>query len=168
MKYEVAFKGLKEKFGKVDAAKLDNMAIQFTLSDEDCGGTFYAEAKDGVLNVEPYDYRDNNAIVDVSRQTLIDIIDGKITVDKAIDDGDLTVKGDLEKIKSVVNAISTPIKADVKPAVETKITAKAEAAAPKKTVAEVKAPVAKKAPAKKAPVKNTAKKTTKAAKKATR
>lgn len=105
MTYQTAFKKLKEKFENVDVSKLNDMAIQFTLSDEDCGGTFYAEAKDGKLSVEPYDYKDNDAVVDVTRAALTKILDGKLSVDKAIDDGNLTVKGDLEKIKNVADSI---------------------------------------------------------------
>ncbi len=108
MTYQTAFKKLKEKFENVDVSKLNDMAIQFTLSDEDCGGTFYAEAKDGKLSVEPYDYKDNDAVVDVTRAALTKILDGKLSVDKAIDDGDLTVKGDLEKIKNVADSIKKP------------------------------------------------------------
>ena len=118
MTYQTAFKKLKEKFENVDVSKLSDMAIQFTLSDEDCGGTFYAEAKDGKLNVEPYDYIDNDAVVDVTRAALTKILDGKLSVDTAIDNGDLTVKGDLEKIKNVADSIKKPEapKAEEKPA----------------------------------------------------
>ena len=130
MTYEVAFKKLKEKFSNVDSSKLTDMAIQFTLSDEDCGGTFYAEVKNGTLSVEPYDYKDNDAVVDVTRAALTKILDSKLTIEKAIEKGELTVKGNLEKIKSVADAIVAPVK---KPAV-------------------------KKAPAKKAETKTTAKK----------
>ena len=126
MTYQTAFKKLKEKFENVDVSKLNDMAIQFTLSDEDCGGTFYAEAKDGKLSVEPYDYKDNDAVVDVTRAALTKILDGKLSVDKAIDDGDLTVKGDLEKIKNVADSIKKP---------EAPKTAKAEAKAEEKKCA---------------------------------
>lgn len=110
MTYEVAFKKLKEKFANIDSSKLDDMAIQFTLSDEDCGGTFYAEVKNGTLAVEPYDYKDNDAVVDVTRAALTKILDSKLTIEKAIESGDLTVKGDLDKIKSVTAAIIAPVK----------------------------------------------------------
>ena len=70
MTFETAFKKLKEKFVNVDASLLEDMAIQITISDEDCGGTFYAQVKDHVLAVEPYDYKDNDAIIDVTRAAL--------------------------------------------------------------------------------------------------
>ena len=113
MTYQTAFKKLKEKFNNVDSTKLNDMAIQFTLTDEDCGGTFYAETKSGVLNVEPYDYKDNDAVVDVTREALTKILDSKLTIEKAIENGDLTVKGDLAKIKAVTEAIKAPEKTTV-------------------------------------------------------
>lgn len=164
MTYETAFKKLKEKFANVESAKLDDMAIQFTLSDEDCGGTFYAEVKSGILNVEPYDYKDNDAIVDVTKAALTKILENKLSIDKAIENGDLTVKGNLEKIHSVANAIKiTAAEAPAEKASKTVKTEKAAKTVKTEKVAEtpktvktekkeetpktVKAPAAKKAAA---------------------
>ena len=134
MTYETAFKKLKEKFENVNSEKLSDMAIQFTLSDEDCGGTFYAETRSGKLDVQPYDYKDNDAVVDITRTALTKILDGKLSIENAIESGDLTVKGDLEKIKSVVDAIEAPVKeAPIK-----KAPAKTTAANKKETKAEAK------------------------------
>ncbi|MDD6484956.1 MAG: SCP2 sterol-binding domain-containing protein [Clostridiales bacterium] len=157
MTYETAFKRLKEKFGNVDVSVLEDMALQITLSDEDCGGTFYAAVKDHVLSVEPYDYKDNDAVLDVTRKTLSAILDGKTSIDTAIEKGDLTVKGDLEKVAQIKAAIKAPAKPAAKRTPAKKAPAKkAEAPAPEKKAA---AP----APAKKAPAKRTraTKKTTK-------
>lgn len=136
MTYEAAFKKLKEKFANVDSSKLADMAIQFTLSDEDCGGTFYAEVKNGALAVEPYDYKDNDAVVDVTRAALTKILDSKLTIEKAIEKGDLTVKGDLEKIKSVADSIVAPVK---KPTAKKTATKTTVAKAPAKTEAKTEA-----------------------------
>lgn len=158
MKYETAFKRLKEKFSNVDSTKLNDMAIQFTLSDEDCGGTFYAEVKNSVLAVEPYDYKDNDAVVDVTRSALSKILDGKLSIEKAIEIGELTVKGDLEKIYSVVTAIVIPEKkAPAKQETPAKKAVKKAAPAVKEEVKTVPAKKAAKAPAVK---KTAAKKTT--------
>ena len=108
MKFEQAFKKFKDKFTDVDISGLDDLALQITISDEDCGGTFYTELKSGVLSIEPYDYRDN-AIVDVSRAALNNLIDGKITVEQAIDSGELTVKGELDKLHGLIDAVSASI-----------------------------------------------------------
>lgn len=142
MTYQTAFNKLKEKFNNVDSSKLNDMAIQFTLTNEDCGGTFYAQARNGVLNVEPYDYKDNDAVVDVTREALTKILDSKLTIEKAIENGDLTVKGDLAKIKAVTDAIKAPektvaAKAEAPKAAAKKCTAKNCAA---KTEVETEAP----------------------------
>lgn len=147
MTFETAFKRLKGKFANVDASALDDMAIQITISDEDCGGTFYAEVKGHVLNVEPYDYKDNNAIIDATRAALSAVLDGKSTVDAVIEKGDMTVMGDLQKVAAIRDAIKIPEK---KPA--------AKKPAAKKTE---KKPAAK--PGRKKAVKPEVKETTKAA-----
>lgn len=154
MTFEQAFKKIKAKFENVDASQLRDMAIQITLSDEDCGGTLYAAVKDGVLFVEPYDYRDNDAVLDVTRASLTSILTGKTSIEKEIEKGNLTVKGDLEKISAVKNAVKPPVKAAVKKAApkprkkaavkkETVKTAKKETVKPAKKAAEKSAPAKK-------------------------
>ena len=130
MTFETAFKRLKEKFVNVDASLLEDMAIQITISDEDCGGTFYAEVRNHVLSVEPYDYKDNDAIIDVTRAALASLLDGKANIDTVIEKGDMTVMGDLAKVAAVKDAIKVPEKKKTvakKPAVK-KETAKKETA----------------------------------------
>lgn len=139
MTFEQAFKRIKTKFENVDASKLQDMALQITLSDEDCGGTFYAAVKNGVLAVEPYDYKDNDAVLDVTRASLTSILSGKASIDKEIEKGNLTVKGDLEKVASVKDAIKipekkVPVKKTVKKAAPKKEAAKAEKTEPVKAV----------------------------------
>ena len=142
MTFEQAFLKVKKKFEQADASGLSDFAVQVTFTDEDCGGTFYAEVKDGKLSVEPYDYYDNNAILNISKSALLAFIAGRTSLDKAIAGGDAHVQGDASKITDWKNTIKK---------------------APAKKTAATKAP-AKKAPAKKAPAKKTvAKKTTKTA-----
>lgn len=109
MTFETAFKRIKTKFENVDTTLLENMAIQFTISDEDCGGTFYAEVKSNVLNVEPYDYKDNDVIIDIARKALSDILDSKTSFDKAIEKGEATVAGNLEKFEQFKNSIKKSV-----------------------------------------------------------
>lgn len=149
MTFEQAFKRIKTKFENVDASKLQDMALQITLSDEDCGGTLYAAVRDGVLSVEPYDYKDNDAVIDITRSSLSAILNGKSSIEKEIEKGNLTVKGDLEKVAAVKNAVKVPVK---------KAPAK-KAAAPKKAAVK-ETTTATKTPAKKTPKKAAEKKTT--------
>ncbi len=135
MTFEVAFKKLKEKFSNVDPQKLEDMAIQITISDEDCGGTFYAEVRNNVLAVEPYDYKDNDAVIDITRKALASILDGKSTFEKAVEKGEATVMGNIEKIASVKDAIApAPKKATAKkPPAAKKVDIKEEKPTDKKT-----------------------------------
>lgn len=138
MTFEQAFKRIKIKFENVDASKLRDMALQITLSDEDCGGTLYAAVKNGVLAVEPYDYKDNDAVIDVTRAALTSILTGKTSIEKEIEKGNLTVKGNLEKVVSVKDAIVIPKKETVKKTAPKKTVKKAveKKTAEKKTAAK--------------------------------
>lgn len=105
MTFENALKKIKTAFENADVSKLADMAVQVTLSDEDCGGTFYFKSENGTLEVEGYDYRDNDAVIDIARKSLMDILAGKTTLDIAVEKGTATVKGDFEKLDTLKDAI---------------------------------------------------------------
>ncbi len=169
MTFEKAFEAIKKKFADADAKDVRDFALQITLSDEDCGGTFYAAVRDGVLAVEPYDYKENDAVMDISKADFAALVSGRISLDKAVEKG-ASLKGDA----SVVDALKATLKkAPKKPApkkaaekTETPKTAPVKPAAEKteapKTAPAKKAPAAKKTAAKQSAVKKTTvKKTTK-------
>lgn len=177
MTFEVALKKIKTSFENVDAAKLADMAVQVTLTDEDCGGTLYFKAENGTVDVQGYDYRDNDAVIDIERKTLIDLLAGKLNLDDAIAKGKATVKGNFEKLETLKAAIPVyvaPAKKTAAKAPAKKTAAKPAAKAPaKKVAAKTETKTVAKAetktevkPAAKATAKTTAKKTT-AAKKST-
>ncbi len=158
MTFEQAFLKVKEKFDNADASKTTDFAIQITLTDEDCGGTFYAEVKDGKLSVEPYDYYDNNTVLNISKSALLALIAGRISLDKAIANGDASVQGDASKIADWKGTIK---KGDAKKPAAKKTTAKkapAKKPAAKKTT--TKKAQTKTAPAKKEEAKATSVKVT--------
>ena len=56
MTFETVFQTVKEIFMKADVSKVDeHLAFQFNITGQG-EGIFYAEAKDGRLYVEPYEY----------------------------------------------------------------------------------------------------------------
>lgn len=62
MTYEKNFNNLKKILMKADVSKIDGkLAFQFNIVG-DGEGIFYAEIKDGKLNIEPYEYYDRDAI----------------------------------------------------------------------------------------------------------
>lgn len=155
MTFEQAFFKVKEKFDNADASNTADFAVQITFTDSDCGGTFYAEVKEGNLAVEPYNYYDNNAALNITKSALLAYIAGRTTLDKAIANGDAYVEGDASKIadwKATIKKTAAK-KAPTKKTTAAKKTTK-KSAAKKETKATVKKDTAK-STAKTATKKNT-------------
>ncbi len=154
MTFEKAFEAIKKKFADADAKDVRDFALQITLSDEDCGGTFYTAVRGGVLAVEPYDYKENDAVMDISKADFAALVSGRISLDKAVEKG-ASLKGDA----SVVDALKATLKKAPKKPAPKKAAEKTETP---KTAPAKKAPAAKKTAAKQPAVKKTTvKKTTK-------
>ena len=165
MTFEQAFSKVKEKFENTDTSNVADFAIQLTFMDEDCNGIFSAYVRDGVLFVEPYDYKDNDLALTITKSALLAVITGRSSLDKAIANGDAYVEsGDVSKIADLKNTIKkAPAKKAPAKKTETKPAAKAPA---KKVETKTTAAPAKKvetkttaAPAKKAETKTTTKAT---------
>ncbi len=157
-----------EAFDKIKASmkdakadkKIGHLAIQVNINDPDASGICYIEVNNGKVFVEPYDYYDRDAIIHVSHKTLVDIMKGKLTFEKAVTENMLTVEGDYNSAVLLKTLVKKP--AAKKPAAKKTPAKKAPAKAAEKK-AEVKAeekkapaktrekPAAKKETAKKAP-----------------
>lgn len=84
MTFEEKYNKLSKKLIKADVSKYpENFAIQITIDDEDCGGTFFVANINGAYMVEPYDYVDNTVSINIMSDTLEKLIDKKLTVDEA-------------------------------------------------------------------------------------
>lgn len=152
MTFEKKFTSLKTKFDKADTKKLpENFAIQLTMTDEDCGGTFYIANINGVFSVEPYDYKDNNAAVTGTAAVIAKISAGTVA-------SELEIFGDAQVVADLAGAYKKPA---VKSAAA-KTTAKKPTA---KSVCKAKSAETKAAskPAEKTAAKKTAAKATKPA-----
>ncbi len=156
MTFENALKKIQARFENIDASKLADMAVQVTLTDEDCGGILYFKSENGTVDVQGYDYRDNDAAVEIERKALMDVLAGKMTLNKAIEKGQATAKGNFEKLDTLEIAIpkyvapsrKTAVKeATVKPAVKAE-PVKADAVKPAKAAACEKKTCARKSCAK--------------------
>ena len=142
MKYEQAFEKMKALLENADTAGFDgDFALQINLKNKDCGGAFYMEYRDGVLNVEPYDYRDNNAMVTIMSGDFVKLIDGTLDLEKAVAKGSVEIVGDYGKAAQIKGIIE-PVKKAAAPKKTAKASAPAAKAAEKKTVK--KAPAASK------------------------
>ena len=106
MTYFEAFEKIKAAMKGAKTTGIDgHLAIQVNLSDSDASGIFYIEVKDGNLYVEPYDYVDNDAVFTVSTKDMIRLVTGKVTYEKSIESGALTVSGNLEKGALIRNLV---------------------------------------------------------------
>ena len=102
MTYIEAFEKIKSSMKNAKATGVDgHLAIQVNLSDSDASGIFYIEVKDGQVFVEPYNYYDNDAVFTVSTKDMIRIMTGKVTYEKAVQSGILTVSGNLDKAAEI-------------------------------------------------------------------
>lgn len=148
MTYAEAFSKIKKKLAKADTKGFDgDFAVQVTIKDEDAAGTFYCAFIGGEFSVEPYDYRDNSAAVDVTVADFIKLVEGKTTVQKLLDSGKLDVFGNIGALEMLGGTVKTaPRKKAVKKETAKKETTKKEAV--KKEAAKKEA-VKKEAPAKK-------------------
>lgn len=156
MTFEKKFETLKKSFVKADLEKLtESFALQVNMTDEDCGGTFYVAYVDGTLAVEPYDYKDNTAVVTGASADVAKLAKGTVAV---------AVEGNAAQVEMFAASFVKLVAK--KPAAKKAAPAKKPAAKVEKK-AEVKAeakPVAKKAEVKteakatKAPAKKTTKK----------
>ncbi len=86
-------RGLAEK---VDASGRDFLAVQINLTGDN-GGVFYVEVKDGMINIEPYEYNDRNCAITMDLSNFNKLIDGKLDPVLAFTTGKLKVDGDVGK-----------------------------------------------------------------------
>ena len=99
MTYAEVFSMIKEKFMAADTSDIkEHLAYQFNITGEG-SGIFYAEVKDGVLSVEPYEYYDRDAMFTCSAETLLHISDGNM---------DPIMASTLHKLKVVGNFDRAP------------------------------------------------------------
>ena len=170
MTYEKIFADVQKALAKADTKKFGGeFAFQFNIIGEG-EGAFYVAYKNGAVDIQPYDYKENTASVNMSGADIVALAKGTLSLGKAISDGLIEIYGDGTELDNLFTAKkqtvtkSKPVKEEKpakkeekKPAkkAEPKKEAKAEVkpAAPK---AEVKAEAPKtevKAAAPKAEVK---------------
>ena len=73
----------------------EHVAFQFNIAGEG-EGAFYAEVKEGVLYVEPYEYYDRDAIFTCSAETLFKRAGGTMDLIIALTTGKKRVEGNLQ------------------------------------------------------------------------
>ena len=134
MSYQESFEKIKKL---AESLKADDVkghyAFQFDITGDD-EGSFYVEINDGKVFCEPYDYKDNNAVISATSDEIAKYFKGEIAV--------ITVDGsDADVLWNVIKASES--KTEEKPAEK-----KTAPAAKAETVTKT-APASAKAPARK-------------------
>ena len=95
--YEEIVDKVKEIFSEADVSMIDeHLAYQFNITGEG-EGAFYAEVKDGKLDIQPFEYFDRDSLFICSADVLFKIISGKLDPVLAFTLGKLKVEGSIEK-----------------------------------------------------------------------
>lgn len=98
MTYAEYFYEIKNKFMGTDVSDIkEHLAFQFDIEDEEAGGIFYVEVKDGQLFVEPYEYYDRDAKFIADVDTFMKIAEGKLDPIAAFTTQKLKVEGNIDK-----------------------------------------------------------------------
>lgn len=98
MTYAEFFYEIKSRFMGADLRDItEHLAFQFNIEDEEAGGIFYVEVKDGELYVEPYEYYDRDAMFTATPDTFMKIAEGKIDPVWAFTVQKLKVEGNIDK-----------------------------------------------------------------------
>ena len=132
MTFEEKYGKIFKKLMKADITKFtENFAIQITIDDDDCGGTFFVANIDGTYMVEPYDYVDNTANINVMADTLDKLVDKKMTADEAFEADLIVANGNTNHVVMLFDGFEKKVKkAPAKKATAPKAEKKAD---PKKT-----------------------------------
>lgn len=149
MTYEEIVAKVKKEFGSADVSKYEgHLALQINITGEG-SGAFYAEINDGQLFIEPFDYKDNDAMLTASGDDIVNILSGKLGAMEAFEAGRITVEGDISKALSIQPVIeenkkpksSARKKTTAKSAAKTDIKEESAKASPAKTTKTTKAAV---------------------------
>lgn len=129
------FEKVQKAFLKVNKDSLtEDFAIQINLIDEEGNGAFYIARQGGVCAIEPYDYKDHTAMIDIKTADMVKLIQGKLDVVSALEKGAVKVEGNFEHAKMIASLL--PEKKTTKKATTKKATTKKTATKIEKDVVE--------------------------------
>ena len=102
MEFKDCFNELKKDFVNKDVRNIPNVVFEFNIKDI---GVFYAKVQDGKLDIQPYNYYDNDVSFTAKFETYQKIISGELDAIKAFFTGRLKVSGDLSKAAILQNIL---------------------------------------------------------------
>lgn len=114
MTYADFFYDMKGRFMGADVSDIhEHLSFEFNIEDEEAGGAFYVEVKDGTLYVEPYEYYDRDAKFICTPDVLVKIATGEMDPVWAFTTQKLKVEGNIDKalrLKEIIDAKQREIK----------------------------------------------------------
>ncbi|MBP3204371.1 MAG: SCP2 sterol-binding domain-containing protein [Lachnospiraceae bacterium] len=148
MTYEEIVHCVRAAYENADAREIyEHIAVQVNITGEG-EGAFYIEVAGRAVSVEPYDYYDRDGLITASADTLINLANGSLSYEEALQKGLLRLEGNIDKFNKLAKI--KPAVALQKPAV--KAEEKAEARTEKETAVKAEKKAEAK-PEKKAAVK---------------
>ena len=108
MTYAEFFQEFKSKFDGADVSDIsEHLAYQFNIEDEEAGGAFYVEVKDGQLIIEPYEFFDRDAMFICAPDVLVKIAEGEMDPVWAFTVQKLRVEANIDnalKLKDIIES----------------------------------------------------------------
>lgn len=108
MTYADFFYDIKGRFMGADVSDIhEHLAFEFDIEDEEAGGAFYVEVKEGQLYVEPYEFYDRDARFICAPDVLVKIAAGEMDPVWAFTTQKLKVEGNIDKalrLKEIIEA----------------------------------------------------------------
>lgn len=106
MDFYTNFEKVKKAFLKVNKETLtEDFAVQINLIDEEGNGAFYIARQGGVCGIEPYDYKDHTAMIDIKTADMVKLIQGKLDVETALSKGVVKVEGNFEHARMLATLL---------------------------------------------------------------
>lgn len=102
MEFKDCFNELKKDFVNKDVRNIPNVVFEFNIKDI---GVFYAKVQDGKLDIQPYNYYDNDVSFTAKFETYKKIINGELDAIKAFFTGRLKVSGDIGRATILQNIL---------------------------------------------------------------
>ena len=107
MTFEQKFEQLKETYAdRADFSRVGHdIAAQITLTDPDCGGTFYVAVKKGRADVQPYDYADNTVSIRLPAALLEELLQGRKDPVREFLLGNVDAEGEASHALALIDAL---------------------------------------------------------------
>lgn len=121
MTYQEIVEKVREHYRDANAENIQgHLAVQFNITGEG-HGAFYLEVADSKVNIEPYEYFNRDAVLNLTAATLFRVLNKETTIEKELNDFHIGIEGQIGAVlilKDIQVASQKEIADDEKKAVE--------------------------------------------------